>query len=53
MAATATSAALAGHCCQCDRLVRVSEPYAFFGRDRLRASLACGHIVLRSEAGIE
>lgn len=35
------------HCPQCDREVRVSEPYAFRGMDRLRMTLTCGHIVLR------
>lgn len=41
-----------GHCTQCDRQVRVSEPFAFGGMDRLRATLACGHVVLRSAAGL-
>ena len=40
------------HCSQCDRQVRVSEPFAFGGADRARASLACGHVVLRVEAGL-
>jgi hypothetical protein len=41
-----------GHCSQCGRQVRVSEPFAFRGMDRLRATLACGHVVLREEAGL-
>ena len=49
----ASVASTTGHCSQCDRQVRVSEPFAFFGRDRLRATLACGHVVLRSEAGLQ
>jgi hypothetical protein len=40
------------HCPQCDRSVRVSEPYAFRGADKLRATLSCGHVVLRAEAGL-
>lgn len=35
------------HCPQCDRAVRISEPFAFGGRDRLRSTLACGHVVAR------
>jgi hypothetical protein len=35
------------YCPQCDRDVRVTEPYAFGGRDKLRATLGCGHVVLR------
>lgn len=35
------------HCPQCKREVRISEPFAFGGRDRLRSTLACGHVVLR------
>jgi hypothetical protein len=34
-------------CPQCLRDVRVSEPYAFRGMDRLRMALSCGHIVTR------
>jgi hypothetical protein len=41
-----------GHCSQCDRQVRVSEPFAFRGMDRLRATLVCGHVVLREQAGL-
>jgi hypothetical protein len=41
-----------GHCAQCDRQVRVSEPFAFAGMDRMRATLACGHVVLREAAGL-
>lgn len=35
------------HCPQCDRSVRVTEPFAFGGMDRLRSTLACGHVVAR------
>lgn len=42
---TATPAAI--FCPQCDRDVRVSEPFAFRGMDKLRATLGCGHVVLR------
>lgn len=52
MSTTSTTAAATAHCTQCERQVRVSEPFAFFGRDRLRATLACGHLVLRAEAGL-
>ena len=44
---------ITGHCAQCDRQVRVSEAFAFRGMDRLRATLACGHIVLRDQAGLK
>lgn len=41
------------HCSTCGVDRKVSEPYAFGGMDRLRATLAtCGHVVLRSEAGL-
>lgn len=43
---------MTGYCTECDREVRVSEPFAFRGMDRLRATLACGHVVLREAAGI-
>lgn len=43
-------APLMGYCPECQRQVRVSEPYAFRGADRLRATLACGHVVLRDRA---
>lgn len=33
------------HCPQCDRSVRITELYAFGGRDRLRSTLTCGHVV--------
>jgi hypothetical protein len=42
-----------GHCPECQREVRVSEPYAFRGMDKLRATLACGHVVLRNEAALK
>lgn len=35
------------HCPQCQRPSRITEPYAFGGADRLRSTLACGHIVAR------
>jgi hypothetical protein len=38
-------------CPQCDRSVRVSEPFAFGGMDRLRSTLSCGHIVARDQLG--
>lgn len=37
------------YCPQCDREVRVSEPFAFGGLDRLRSTLACGHVVSRPQ----
>lgn len=37
------------HCRECGRLQRVSEQFAFRGMDRLRCTLACGHIVLRDQ----
>lgn len=40
---TTTSA----QCPQCDREVRVTEPFAFGGMDRQRCTLACGHVVPR------
>ena len=48
-----TTTTITGHCAQCDRQVRVSEAFAFRGMDRLRATLACGHIVLRDQAGLK
>lgn len=45
---TATLATTA-HCTTCAREVRISEQYAFGGRDKLRASLTCGHVVSREE----
>jgi hypothetical protein len=48
-----TMTTITGHCAQCDRQVRVSEAFAFRGMDRLRATLACGHIVLRDQAGLK
>lgn len=34
------------YCSQCQREQRVTEPRAF-GIDKLRSTLACGHIVLK------
>jgi hypothetical protein len=34
-------------CPQCEKDQRVSEPNAFNGRDSLRSTLACGHVVLK------
>jgi hypothetical protein len=45
----AQSVPLQAHCPQCQRAVRISEPFAFGGRDRLRMTLACGHVVLRDD----
>lgn len=50
MTATTLPAPATGYCAQCKRSVRVSEPYAFRGADRLRTTLACGHVVLRDKA---
>lgn len=44
----ATIVSASAHCRQCDRQVRVSEPFAFGGMDRARATLACGHVVVRA-----
>jgi hypothetical protein len=41
------------YCPECQRDSRISEPYAFRGMDRLRATLSCGHIVLRDTAGLD
>lgn len=38
-------------CPQCERNVRVSEPFAFGGMDRLRSTLSCGHVVARDKIG--
>jgi hypothetical protein len=38
-------------CPQCDREVRISEPFAF-RVDRLRSTLSCGHVVLREQIGL-
>jgi len=35
-------------CPQCGRQARVTEPYAFGGMDRLRMTLSCGHVALRT-----
>jgi hypothetical protein len=35
------------YCPQCNTDQRVAEPYAFGGRDKLRTTLSCGHVVLR------
>ena len=32
-------------CPQCDVFRRVVEPNAFGGRDKLRSTLSCGHVV--------
>ena len=40
-------------CPQCGSHARISEPFAFGGMDRLRATLGCGHVVLRAEAGLK
>lgn len=45
--ATLGNGALVAYCPSCTRNVRVSEPYAFGGRDRTRSTLACGHVVAR------
>ena len=36
-------------CPQCDREVRVTEPNAFGGMDKIRSTLACGHIVNKED----
>lgn len=36
-------------CPECRREVRVTEPNAFGGMDKLRSTLACGHVVLKRE----
>lgn len=46
---TATLATTA-HCTQCDREVHISEHAAFGGRDKLRMTLACGHVVAKAGA---
>ena len=35
------------YCPQCQRETRVTEAFAFGGADKLRSTLACGHIVAR------
>lgn len=35
-------------CPVCDSDVRISEPFAFGGADKLRTSLSCGHVVSRT-----
>lgn len=35
------------YCPPCDRQVSIREEFAFGGTDRLRSTLACGHIVHR------
>lgn len=39
-------------CPQCDRRVTITEPFAFRGMDKLRATLSCGHVVLRAQVGL-
>jgi hypothetical protein len=51
--APAASASTTAHCPQCERDVRVSEPYAFRGADKLRATLTCGHVLPRAIAGLD
>jgi uncharacterized Zn finger protein len=34
-------------CPQCGASRRVVEPNAFGGRDKLRSTLACGHVVVK------
>lgn len=53
MTAPAAPAPLLGYCPECERQVRVSEPYAFRGASREHATLGCGHVVLRERAGLE
>jgi hypothetical protein len=48
MASTPTT----GFCPQCEREVRVSEPFAFRGVSRELCTLACGHVVGRQAAGL-
>ena len=36
-------------CPQCGADRRVVEPFAFRGRDKLRMTLACGHVVPRPD----
>lgn len=38
------------YCPQCSAQRRVSEPFAFASMDRLRSTLACGHVVVRPTA---
>jgi len=40
-------------CPECGGHARISEPFAFRGMDRLRATLSCGHVVLRDKAGLK
>jgi len=40
------------YCPTCDRSVRVTEPFAFGGVDRLRSTLACGHVVVRHDVEV-
>lgn len=41
-----------GTCPQCGPGQSVSEPFAFRGADKSRATLGCGHVVDRGEAGL-
>lgn len=38
------------YCPQCAMHRRVTEPNAFGGRDRLRMTLSCGHVVAKDTA---
>lgn len=40
------------YCTACGRVARVSEQFAFYGRDRQRMTLACGHVVNRPTQGM-
>ena len=40
------------YCPQCGRDVRVVEVDAFFGRDKLRSTLACGHVVSKTGSAL-
>lgn len=35
-------------CSQCQRFVAIIERSAFGGRDKLRMTLSCGHVVLKA-----
>jgi rRNA maturation protein Nop10 len=40
-----TTERYAAYCPQCGRERRITEPNAFGGRDKLRMTLSCGHII--------
>jgi hypothetical protein len=44
---------MSAYCASCDRQVRISETAAFGGRDALRITLICGHLVCRPVEGCE